>query len=333
MHMESPKVFFIGATGYIGGSILVAFVRGHPELTYSALVRNPKDIQAIANLNVRAIQGSTSDIPLIEKETSEHDIVVNCANADDLRLAEAVINGLTTRSSNPMKKGSRKPIYIHTSGTGVVKDRPTGAFQNGKIYDDYKEEDIRTIDPKQPHRNVDLLIFEAGKKGLIDTFIVAPSTIYGTGRGPVRNISQQVNGMIRIAVKNKQVLRVGAGTNVWDNVHINDLMDLYLRVLDLALLNIDIPGSPYERFFWGSAHTHIWGEVARDLAMLMYKRGLVDRDEVRSVNVEDEPDLIGVATNSRTIANRSLRMLGWMPTGKSLADMLEEEIDLTLSQL
>ncbi|KAG8882967.1 hypothetical protein FRB97_007454 [Tulasnella sp. 331] len=332
MHGEPTKVLFIGATGYIGGSILVAFSQKHPEFCYAALVRNPGDNTAIEKLDVRIIQGSTSDIRLIESEVSEHDIIVNCANADDLSLAKAIVDGLSRRVAGSGKKGTRKPMYIHTSGTGVVKDQPTGAFQDGKIYDDDNEEDIRSIGPNQPHRNVDLLIFNAGDTGAIETYIIAPSTIYGTGRGPVRNISQQVNGMIRIALKEKEVLRVGAGTNEWNNVHIDDLMDLYTLVLDLALSDTRIPNSSYARFFWGSAHTHVWGEVAKDLAVFMYRKGLVDSDEVKSVTVSEYPELIGVATNSRTVANRGLRVLGWKPTGRSLKETLEEEIDLTLSQ-
>lgn len=145
-------------------------------------------------------------------------------------------------------------------------------------------------------------------------------------------VSQQVNGMIRVALREKQVLRVGAGTNEWDNVHIDSLMDLYVRVFDLALSGTGIPDSPYARFFWGSANTHVWGEVARDLATLMYRKGLVDVEEVRSVAVDEYPELIGVATNSRTVANRSMKVLGWKPTGRSLKETLEEEIDLTLGQ-
>ncbi|KAG8849565.1 hypothetical protein FRB96_000715 [Tulasnella sp. 330] len=354
MHSEPTKVLFIGATGYIGGSILVAFSQKHPEFCYAALVRNPGDNTAIEKLDVRIIQGSTSDIRLIESEVSEHDIIVNCANADDLSLAKAIVDGLSRRVAGSGKKGTRKPMYIHTSGTGVVKDQPTGAFQGGKIYDDDNEEDIRSIGPNQPHRNVDLLIFNAGDTGAIETYIIAPSTIYGTGRGPVRNSTSryqlaphptklyavihkmalplQVNGMIRIALKEKEVLRVGAGTNEWNNVHIDDLMDLYTLVLDLALSDTRIPNSSYARFFWGSAHTHVWGEVAKDLAVFMYRKGLVDSDEVKSVTVSEYPELIGVATNSRTVANRGLRVLGWKPTGRSLKETLEEEIDLTLSQ-
>jgi len=339
--LDQASVFVIGATGYIGGSVLAAYVSNHPEFVYTALVRNPKDNKAIESLGVRVLQGSNSDLDLVGKAVSENDIVLNCADADDLPLADAIIKGLFTRAAR--KDGVRKPVYIHTSGTGVVMDGPSGEFKDIKIYDDNNEEDIRIIDAKQPHRSVDLQIFAAGENGAIDTYIIAPSTIYGTGRGPVRNISQQVNRIIRTGVRHKQVLQVGRGTNVWNNVHIDDLMQLYVLVLDRAIavnttndesvsLNRPTPTS-YGRFYFGSVGTHVWGEINKDIAVRLHKRGLVETDEVKSVTVEEQPQLWATATNSRTVANRGLKVLGWRPSGKSLEETLDEEIDLTLSQL
>lgn len=334
--LDQAAVLFIGATGYIGGSVLADFVQRYPEFIYTALIRNPKDTKAIASLNVRVVQGSHSDTELIERVASEHDIVVNGADADDVPLADAIIKGLFTRANS--KDGSRKPIYIHTSGTGVVTDAVTGEFKDIKIYDDLKEEDIRSIGPKQPHRNVDLQIFAAGEQGSIDTYIIAPSTIYGTGRGPVRNISFQVNNVIRIAVERKQVLQIGPGTNVWNSVHIDDLVDLYALVLDKALNSAGdtTSSSPYARFFWGSSEKYVWGDILKGLAVRLHKKGLVQTDEVKAgVTVEEEPRLfkIAVGNNSRTVANRGLKTLGWKPSRPSLKDTLDEEIDLTLSQL
>lgn len=153
---------------------------------------------------------------------------------------------------------------------------------------------------------------------------------------PPAVVSQQVNGIIRTGVKNKQVLLVGPGTNEWNNVHIIDLMELYTLVLGRALTNSLSnlkPVSSYERFYWGSAATHVWGDIAKSLAVLLHKKGLVKTEEVKPVTIEEQPQLLATATNSRTVANRGLHELGWKPSARSLPDSLEEEIDLTLSQM
>ncbi|KAG8887155.1 hypothetical protein FRB98_000411, partial [Tulasnella sp. 332] len=89
--MVQTTVFMLGATGYIGGSVLDQLVKKHPEFIYTALVRNPKDNKAIEALNVKVAQGSHSDLDLIEKVASESDIVFNCGDADDLPLTEAIL--------------------------------------------------------------------------------------------------------------------------------------------------------------------------------------------------------------------------------------------------
>ncbi|KAG9019811.1 hypothetical protein FRB90_005959 [Tulasnella sp. 427] len=363
--LQSLAVFVLGATGYIGGSVLVGIQQRYPEFNYTALVRSSKNNSAIEAIGVKVIQGSHSDLELIEKVAAQHDIVVNCADADDLPLTIAILKGMMERS----KRGSssQKPLLIHTSGTSLLsEDNPTGSFIPGfaeKIYDDNKPEDIRGLGPKQPHRTIDLhaevlrRIFAAGEAGLVDTYIVTPSTIYGKGQGPCRNrltkslviVSQQVNGLIRQGVKRKQVVQIGPGTNgataalqshpleanslclVWNNVHIEDLMDLYGLVLELGLSG-DGPSDAYERFFFGSVGEHVWGEVAKELGKIMHQKGLVDTAEVKSISLQEEKSLLATATNSRSVANRGFA-LGWRPSRPSLIDTLPLEVEWTVEQL
>ncbi|KAG9044688.1 hypothetical protein FS837_007703 [Tulasnella sp. UAMH 9824] len=336
------SVFILGATGYIGGSILVRFQQEYPNFTWSALVRNPKDVSTIQALGVNVVQGTQSDLDLIERTAAEHDVVLNLANSDDLPLTQAVLKGLESRARSVAVAG--KPILLHTSGSGVVTDTPwDGAYHPGtsdKIWDDNKVEETKSIAPEQMHRNVDLAIFEAGERDLIDAYIIAPTTVYGKGRGPVRHLSVQVNGLIRTAVKYGQVLQVGPGTNIWSNVHIDDLVDLYVLIFNLAISSRQSRAKvdPYERFFWGSsARTHLWGEVTRVLANILYAKGIVKKEGVRSVSLEDEDfgedfGLVTTSHNSQVVANRGFA-LGWKPHRPTLEETLEGEVEWTLAQL
>ncbi|KAG8906512.1 hypothetical protein FRB99_006732 [Tulasnella sp. 403] len=329
--LSQKSVYVLGATGYIGGSVLVGFKQRYPEFSYTATVRNPKDIPALEAVGVKVIQASHQGVDVIEKIAYGHDIVVNCADADDLPLTTAIIKGLAQRRKD--NAADAKPILIHTSGSGVVSSSADGAFHPGvddKIYDDNSVEDIKGIAPTQPHRDVDLQIFAASEADLIDAYLIAPSTIYGKGRGPVRNMSVQVNELIRISVRRKQAVVAGEGTNRWGSVHIDDLVELYGLVLDLALSG-DNTNRSYANFFWGTTAEYVWGDIARELARLLHKRGLVSSAEAHSVPAEEVPRYI--VTNSRTVANRSLA-LGWkIGSQKSLIEALPEEIDLTLAQM
>lgn len=203
-------------------------------------------------------------------------------------------------------------------------------------------------------------IFEAGERDLIDAYIIAPTTVYGKGRGPVRHcrkssarsrvchsaysvalftVSVQVNGLIRTAVKYGQVLQVGPGTNIWSNVHIDDLVDLYVLVFNLALSSRQSRDKvdPYERWFWGSStRTHLWGEVTRVLANILYAKGIVKKEGVRSVSLEEEDfgedfGLVTTSHNSQVVSNRGFA-LGWKPHRPTLEETLEGEVEWTLAQ-
>lgn len=106
------SVFILGATGYIGGSILVRFQQEYPNFTWTALVRNPKDVSTIQALGVNVVQGTQSDLDLIERTAAEHDAVLNLANSDDLPLTQAVLKGLESRARSGTVAG--KPILVHT---------------------------------------------------------------------------------------------------------------------------------------------------------------------------------------------------------------------------
>jgi len=232
--------------------------------------------------------------------------------------------------------GAVKPILIHTSGTGVVTDQGAmGEFSEyaKKVWNDASEEDIKAIDIKQPHRTVDLAMFAAHDRGKIAVYIIAPSTIVATGNGPVRKLSQQLPNMVRAAVKLRKTAYVGPGTNIWCNVDIADLEDLYILVLQKAFNDASKPnGSAYANFYFGSTTQHCWGDVARALAPLLFAKGLTDSPEAVSVTLAEAPLLRGTRTNSVTKADRGFA-IGWKPKGKTIYEALPEDVEATLLTL
>ncbi|CAE6515434.1 unnamed protein product, partial [Rhizoctonia solani] len=366
MPATSTKVFLIGATGYVGGAILTELLRTSASFTITALVRKDSDIKVLEQLGVKTIKGSFSDMDKIEQASREANIVYNAADADDLDLTRAVIRGL--------KSQKERGILIQTSGTGLLSDNYNGELtpEGSKIWNvsvtlhdarfctlnepnrtmisvkcpcifiqvqSFKTcgylGDIKNIPPTQPHRNVDLEIFEAHEREEIDAYIIAPSCIYGLGDGPVNKISQQVPRLIRAAVEFKQPVYVGKGTNLWNNVHITDLVQLYTLVLNLAL-SVRIGEAPrpeaFANFYFGSVGEHAWGDVAKKLGPILLKKGKVEKAEARSIKADEVQNFSALATNSRSVAERS-RKLGWTTVARSLEDTLEEDIDAVLEMM
>jgi len=316
----------LGSTGYIGGSVLVGYKKAYPDYDFVALVRNESSIPAVEALGVKVVKGSHSDLNLIAEEASKADIILNAADADDLELTKAVLAGAKKTTIG------KTPILIHTSGTGVVMGEPTGKCDpNAKVYNDNNVDDIRSIPESAPHRKTDLEIFEADSTGYVSAYIIAPSTIYGTGNGPVHRISQQIPTLIREILAHKQIVFVGDGTNEWNNVHIDDLVDLYIIITNLAQSEL-VPAAKvdsYTKFFWGSVGKHTWGDVAHQIGTLMLPLGLINSLEHKSIPLR--PELSAIATNSLTVADRSLKN-GWTPHGPSLEQTLEETINLVVKE-
>ncbi|KAF8706168.1 NAD-P-binding protein, partial [Rhizoctonia solani] len=344
MPAASTKVFILGATGYIGGAIVTELLRASAGFTITALVRKDADIEVLDRLGVKTIKGSFSDLDKIEQASRDADIVYNAADADDMKLTLAAIKGLKSKKD--------RGILIQTSGTGLLSTNYNGeltpddskiwnlgAFhllpQGYWIFTCEFLDDIKNISPTQPHRDVDLEIFGVHEREEIDAYIIAPSCIYGTGDGPISKISQQVPRLIRAAIDFKQPVYVGKGTNLWNNVHISDLIKLYSLVLNLAL-SVRAGEAPrpeaYANFYFGSVGEHAWGDIARKIGPILLKKGKVEKAEARSIKADEVKNFAALTTNSRSTAERS-RKLGWTTIAKSLEDTLEEDVDAVLATL
>ena len=80
-------------------------------------------LEKIAALDprIKTEKGTLEDCDKLEKLAAEHDITINCANADGIEATKAINRGLKAR----FDKTGKKPILIHTSGTGTLSDVST----------------------------------------------------------------------------------------------------------------------------------------------------------------------------------------------------------------
>ncbi|KAG8779114.1 hypothetical protein FRC12_024626 [Ceratobasidium sp. 428] len=288
------SIFILGATGYIGGAVCTGVRKAYPNVPTVALVRNPSNNAAIEAQGTRVLQGSHSDYDLIQNEASKSDLIINCADADDLELTKALLKGIKQRKETP---GAKLPILIHTSGTSVVGDAPSGEPSDfsKKVWNDANPDDIRSIAIDQPHRTIDL----------------------------------------EASLRRKEVPYIGKGTNTWNNVHIKDLQQLYLLVIQHALdvRNKGQTVESYENFYFGSAGTHEWGAVSKALAPLLYEKKSIDKPEAVSVPVGAERVLdFNTGNNSVSTADRG-RALGWKPSQPSWDESLKKDLDVMLTDL
>ncbi|KAJ7796950.1 NAD-binding protein [Mycena olivaceomarginata] len=326
MSGSKTNFFLTGATGYVGGSVLARFL-AHPHadsFQFTVLVRDPKKAEKFKDLGVKAVVGSHSDAQLVEKLASEADVVIAMADCDDLGAAKATLEGLKKRHALGVV-----PIFIHTSGTGVISDDAKGLHADVTVYDDSDADQIESIAPTQMHREVDLAITAADAEGYVKTYIILPSTIYGLASGRFVDAglqnphSMQIPALISASLDRGQAGMVGEGKNIWPNVEIHELADLYTTLYDKIVGDAET-GHGRNGFYFGASGEHLLYDVGKAIGTALVALGKSESAEPTTFTQAELDKYFGgspyLGSNSRCRATRSL-LIGWKPV-KTTKDML-----------
>ncbi|KAJ7484159.1 hypothetical protein FB451DRAFT_1337841 [Mycena latifolia] len=330
------KFFLSGATGYIGGAVLARFMQ-HPNASnfeFTLLVRNPKKAEAFRGMGFTAVVGSLADEDLLERLASEADVVIATADCDDVVAANATLRG----SKKRFQATGIPQTYINTVRLQflgcVLTDDAKGMFVSETVYDDTDAAQLETLDPEQPHRNVDLALIGADKEGYIKSYIILPSTIYGLATGPLvaaglqNPASIQVPQLINASLDRGQGGVVGLGKNLWPSVEIHEcislsfsyvpLADLYVQLYDVIQKEPNI-GHGREGLYFGASDEHRLYDLSREVARVLVEMGRGAHPEPTTFS-ESEVKKYYLGANSRCRANRSYA-IGWTPVRRT-ADLL-----------
>ena len=293
------KVFVTGASGYIGGSVAAALVAAGHSVT--GLVRSQERAAAVRARSIEPVIGTLGDAALLARSARDADAVINAANSDDRGAVEAML---------PALAGSGK-AFVHTSGSSIVGDM-AGGERGEKVYED--DTPVQPLPGKVARVAIDRLVLDSAKNG-VRAVIVCPTMIYGRGHG-VHAESVQVPRLIALAKKHRAGTHVGRGENIWSNVHIDDLVPLYLRALEKA---------PAGAFYYAENGENSYREIAEAISRMLGFGGRtrpMPMDEAIAEFGETGAQF-SYGSNSRVRAARARRELGWAPKGGTLIDEIE----------
>lgn len=175
----------------------------------------------------------------------------------------------------------------------------------------------------------DKIVLEAGTKhgDVIKTALVCPPTIYGRGRGPVSGRGRQAYELTKTILQKGYAPIIGQGRAHWDNVHIHDLSEVFLALVDAAVqkkLDSEIWGE--KGYFFVANGRHVWGDLSRLIAKKAAEAGHIPQDFKEQKLSKDEAwDLadfqaLSWGLNSQGKAERARKVLGWQPREISLED-------------
>lgn len=292
------KVFLTGASGYIGGSVATALRgAGHQVV---GLVRSAQKAQQVRTFGVEPVSGTLDDAALLARCAREADAVIHAADADHLGAVESMLGALA---------GSGK-AFVHTSGSSIVGDQAWGE-PSDRTYDD--ETPFEPGPGRAARVAVNQRVLAAARDG-VRAAVLSPSLIYGTGRGAHRD-SIQVPRLIALARKSGVARHVGRGENLWSNVHIDDLVDLYLSVLQHAPA-----GASYYAENGEASMRKVCEAISRALGYGGRTQGMSKEEAIAEFG--EGPAAYTYGSNSRVRATRARRELGWAPRRDALLESI-----------
>lgn len=293
------KIFLTGASGFIGGSVATQLIAAGHDVR--GLVRSRQRADAVTRFGIAPVLGRLDDVSVLAEEATRADAVVNAASADHRPAVEAMLDALA---------GSGK-TFLHTSGSSIVGSRDEGRVSDA-VFDEGAAIDPSPARAARVALNNDIL---AAAERDIRVLIVAPSLIYGRGLG-VNPDSMQIPWLIDVARRTGGARHIGPGENIWSNVHIADLVELYRLVLEKA---------PAGAFYYAENGENSMREAAAAISRTLGYGGGTE-----AMSIEEAAGYWGegpandtMASNSRVRARRARSELGWVPSGPGLIEEIE----------
>ena len=210
------RIFLTGATGYVGGAVLDALIRGGHDVT--ALVRDNEKARRVAARGGHPAIGNLADIESYRGAADAQDGYIHTAfdyvSGRGPAVERAALEMMISSATRPRTAGPRATetrFVIYTSGMWILGRTPEPAFEDAPV------NPIALASFRPEHER--LVLDAAGPR--LRTAVVRPGVVYGAGAGMVGDIFKAAaNGLVRV---------VGDGNNHWPAVYDRDLADLYAR--------------------------------------------------------------------------------------------------------
>ncbi|KAF2835764.1 NAD(P)-binding protein [Patellaria atrata CBS 101060] len=342
----APTILVTGGTGYIGGSVLNTLATKHPEYEIAALLRRLPEGFASRYPNIKVINGDYDSYDIIAEAAENSDVVVHNGNSDHEPSLKALIAGLKRRASR------YSPAFlIHLSGSGLVadwrEDRTPGT-RNSKTWSDIGDlVEIRSRPRGELHQNTEAILAAAAaeeEKTGVKIAVICPPDIYGKGSGPGKVASIFIPLYVSKIKETGRAFYAGEGENRRGWVHIEDLMQVYLGLVEDAVAGGKNADWGTQGYYFASSQEASQKEIATTTGKVLEKLGVITNAEPLSLPTAEIDTMIKVypqypllgrylfASNSRTTADRATKWLGYKPSAPSLWDTVEEDITTALAE-
>ena len=292
------NVLVCGATGYLGSHIAAAAkAKGYRVF---GLARSAASADKLQAAGIEPMPGDLTDIASVLPLLDSVDAVISIAQ---LMLDEeyAAAKAMLERMEDTGK------TFIFTSGTGLISQKTDGNWSEDTFAED---------DPFVPSRYIgarletETMVRSFAERGM-RAMVVRPPLMWGNGG------CKTIENLYASAAKTGAVCYLGAGLNLYSNVHVEDMAEAFMLALEKG-----IGGALYHCVSGEENFRSMAEAIARHLGV-----------PTRSVSFGEAVDiwdkftaLIAFSVCSRSRSPRARRELGWAPSLDKL-DILQEAVN------
>lgn len=288
-------VLVFGASGYIGGHVARHLIASGHHVT--GVARSEGSAAKMRDAGMMSVLADLEDTAALARLVGDHDAVIWAAQLmleDEYRVTAALLDALA---------GSDRPL-LFTSGTSLMSIPTDGLWDERSFAEDEPFEPRRQIAPRL---DVEALVRAAAARG-VRGIVIRPPLIWGNGG------CRLISDFYHSARTTGAVCHIGRGLNVYSNVHVEDLAELYRLALEKGRA-----GALYFAVSGEVSYGVMAAEIARTLGV-----------PTRAVTVEEGCEIwdrfmarIVLPSCSRQRSPRAREELGWSPREDRL-DILEE---------
>jgi len=291
------RIFLTGGTGYVGGAVLDALLRGGHDVT--VLVRDNEKSALVAARGAYPAIGNLAEPDSFRGAAEAQDgyihAAIDKAPGRGPTVERLALETIIASARRPRTAGQVAPVkrfVIFTSGIWAVGRAPEPLAEDAPL------NPIAMVSHRPEHER---LVLQAASEQL-RTIVVRPGVVYGGGNGIVGDLFKAAaNGLVRV---------VGDGNNHWPLVYDRDLADLYAR----------LAASPDAS---GVFHANDEGDERVNDLVAAISAHLVVRPDVRHIPIDEARTKMGPYADAlaldQLIRSPRAHELGWAPTLHSVA--------------
>ncbi|KAF2130369.1 NAD(P)-binding protein [Dothidotthia symphoricarpi CBS 119687] len=346
----SHSILITGASGYLGGSLLVQLNRAKlpPHKTLYALVRSQEQADAVKEYGAEPLFLDLKDQDRVIKTIVDAKITVI------FFLVDAVTSNLQIpmiKALGQVKKQTGEDVhFLHTSGAKIFSQHsnyPTDKTildSSSEVYE-FQKSSKAPYDMVAQAMTTNNTVIETAESYGVYSYIFIPCIVYGESEGFGNRISIQSTAVVRAAKKAGAVYDVNSGGATWPVCHVSDNTALYVKLLE-KILSGDNPGHGKNGYYLASSGSVAWIDIYTAFARALATRNVIDSAEVKkpdetalekmaqALYCPKEMIVVQLGGTCTLKADRASK-IGWKPkyAPEHILEVADAEVELILKHL